>query len=42
MGNLSNYGEIAKEIDKPKTSRAIGTATGNNPVAFLTPCHRVI
>lgn len=42
MGNLSTYGTIAKEIEKPKASRAIGTAIGSNPVAFLIPCHRVI
>ncbi|MDO5981600.1 bifunctional helix-turn-helix domain-containing protein/methylated-DNA--[protein]-cysteine S-methyltransferase [Flavivirga spongiicola] len=42
MGNLSTYGSIAKMIDKPKASRAIGTAIGNNPVAFIIPCHRVI
>ncbi|TMM59208.1 methylated-DNA--[protein]-cysteine S-methyltransferase [Maribacter algarum] len=42
MGELSTYGAIAKKIDKPKASRAIGTAIGNNPVAFLIPCHRVI
>ncbi|MFB0908530.1 MAG: MGMT family protein [Spirosomataceae bacterium] len=27
---------------KPKASRAVGTAIGGNPVAFLIPCHRVI
>lgn len=42
LGNLSTYGTIAKKIDKPKASRAIGTAIGNNPIAFLIPCHRVI
>lgn len=42
MGDLSTYGAIARKIDKPKASRAIGTAIGNNPVAFLIPCHRVI
>jgi len=42
MGNLSTYGTIAHNIDKPKASRAVGTAIGNNPVAFLIPCHRVI
>lgn len=42
MGNLSTYGTIAKGIDKPKASRAVGTAIGSNPVAFLIPCHRVI
>ena len=42
MGRLSTYGDIAQSIDKPKASRAVGTAIGNNPVAFLIPCHRVI
>ncbi|MBL4703440.1 MAG: methylated-DNA--[protein]-cysteine S-methyltransferase [Flavobacteriales bacterium] len=42
MGNLATYGNIAKKIQKPKASRAVGTAIGNNPIAFLIPCHRVI
>lgn len=42
LGNLSTYGTIAKQIGKPKASRAVGTAIGSNPVAFLIPCHRVI
>lgn len=42
MGQLSSYGEIAKHIEIPKASRAVGTAIGSNPVAFLIPCHRVI
>ncbi len=41
-GHLSTYGALANAIDKPKASRAIGTAIGSNPVAFLIPCHRVI
>jgi len=42
LGSLTTYGSIAKKIDKPKASRAVGTAIGSNPVAFLIPCHRVI
>lgn len=42
MGKLSTYGNIAKQIGKPNASRAVGTAIGNNPIAFLIPCHRVI
>jgi len=42
MGKLSTYGNIAQQIKKPGASRAVGTAIGNNPVAFLIPCHRVI
>lgn len=41
-GNLTTYGNIAKSIHKPNASRAVGTAIGNNPIAFLIPCHRVI
>jgi AraC family transcriptional regulator of adaptative response/methylated-DNA-[protein]-cysteine methyltransferase len=41
-GNLVTYGSIAKAIQKPNASRAVGTAIGNNPIAFLIPCHRVI
>ena len=42
MGELSSYGNIAAAIDKPNASRAVGSAIGDNPVAFLIPCHRVI
>lgn len=42
MGQLTTYGHIAQTIDKPKASRAVGTAIGSNPVALLIPCHRVI
>lgn len=42
MGQLSTYGNIAQEINNPNASRAVGTAIGSNPVAFLIPCHRVI
>jgi AraC family transcriptional regulator of adaptative response/methylated-DNA-[protein]-cysteine methyltransferase len=41
-GQLSSYGNIAHEIQNPKAARAVGTAIGSNPVAFLIPCHRVI
>ncbi len=42
MGSLKSYLRIANEIGDPKASRAVGTAIGNNPIAFLIPCHRVI
>ncbi len=42
VGKLSTYGKIAQQIKKPNASRAVGTAIGSNPVAFLIPCHRVI
>ena len=42
MGDVSTYSGIANTINNPNASRAVGTAIGDNPVAFLIPCHRVI
>ena len=42
MGHLSTYKNIAERIKNPKACRAVGTAIGSNPVAFIIPCHRVI
>jgi len=42
MGQLSTYGDIAGSLHHPKASRAVGSAVGDNPVAFLIPCHRVV
>lgn len=42
MGNLSTYSNLAASMGNPNASRAVGTAIGSNPVAFLIPCHRVI
>jgi AraC family transcriptional regulator of adaptative response/methylated-DNA-[protein]-cysteine methyltransferase len=42
LGDVSTYSSIASTIHNPKASRAVGTAIGDNPVAFLIPCHRVI
>ncbi len=42
MGGLTTYKDIAGRIGNPQASRAVGTAVGDNPVAFLIPCHRVI
>jgi AraC family transcriptional regulator of adaptative response/methylated-DNA-[protein]-cysteine methyltransferase len=41
-GTVSTYGGLAKALDTPGAARAIGSAVGNNPIAFLIPCHRVI
>jgi AraC family transcriptional regulator of adaptative response/methylated-DNA-[protein]-cysteine methyltransferase len=42
MGGLSTYGDISQQLNSPGASRAVGSAVGANPVAFLIPCHRVI
>lgn len=42
MGKLTTYADIASSVGNEKASRAVGSAVGDNPVAFLIPCHRVI
>ena len=37
-----SYSQVATAIGHPNSARAVGLAVGNNPVAFLIPCHRVI
>jgi AraC family transcriptional regulator of adaptative response/methylated-DNA-[protein]-cysteine methyltransferase len=41
-GLMVSYGEIAARIGSPRAVRAVGSAVGANPVAYLIPCHRVI
>ena len=41
-GQLTTYGNMAAKLQNPKASRAVGTAIGDNPIAYLIPCHRVI
>lgn len=41
-GGVTTYEEVARSIGVPGAVRAVGTAVGRNPVAFLIPCHRVI
>jgi AraC family transcriptional regulator of adaptative response/methylated-DNA-[protein]-cysteine methyltransferase len=41
-GSLTSYGRLAAAIGQPTASRAVGTAVGQNPLAYLIPCHRVI
>ena len=42
LGRLCSYQHIAQKMANPKALRAVGTAVGQNPVAFIIPCHRVI
>lgn len=41
-GQLTTYSVIAERINNPKAVRAVGTAIGQNNIACLIPCHRVI
>jgi AraC family transcriptional regulator of adaptative response/methylated-DNA-[protein]-cysteine methyltransferase len=42
LGKTASYSDIAKKVGKPKATRAVGTAVGENPFFYLIPCHRVI
>ena len=41
-GAVTTYEHIAAQIGNPNALRAVGSAVGHNPIAFLIPCHRVI
>ena len=41
-GTTLSYGELARQLGRPKSVRAVGLANGANPVAIVIPCHRVI
>ena len=41
-GETRSYGQLAAEIGLPKAMRAVGLANGQNPIAIVIPCHRVI
>ncbi|MFM2169724.1 MAG: hypothetical protein RIS79_4095, partial [Verrucomicrobiota bacterium] len=41
-GAVVSYGHLARAISSPQASRAVGSAVGANPLAYLIPCHRVI
>jgi len=41
-GKTVSYLEIAKKIGRPEAVRAIANANGQNRIAIIIPCHRVI
>ena len=41
-GQTRTYGQLAEAIGSPRAVRAAGLANGQNPVAVIVPCHRVI
>jgi AraC family transcriptional regulator of adaptative response/methylated-DNA-[protein]-cysteine methyltransferase len=41
-GSLTTYGRLAQAIGQSRAARAVGSAVGANPIAFIIPCHRVI
>jgi len=41
-GETVSYGELARQIGRPNSCRAVGAANGRNPIPIIIPCHRVI
>ncbi|HWL88795.1 MAG TPA: methylated-DNA--[protein]-cysteine S-methyltransferase [Polyangiaceae bacterium] len=42
FGDTCAYSDIARAIGRPDAVRAVGAANGQNPIAIVIPCHRVI
>jgi O-6-methylguanine DNA methyltransferase len=42
VGQTLTYGELARAVDNPGASRAVGTAMTTNPIPIIVPCHRVL
>ena len=42
FGSTASYGELAVAIGNPQAVRAVGKANGDNPLAIVVPCHRII
>ncbi|HLG90483.1 MAG TPA: methylated-DNA--[protein]-cysteine S-methyltransferase [Alphaproteobacteria bacterium] len=41
-GEIMSYGGLAVQVGHPAASRAVGAANGQNPIALIIPCHRVV
>ena len=41
-GRTASYLDIAKLLNNPKSVRAVGAANGQNPLAIVWPCHRIV
>ncbi|MGI9605100.1 MAG: methylated-DNA--[protein]-cysteine S-methyltransferase [Acidimicrobiales bacterium] len=41
-GETSSYGALADKLDRPGAARAVGAATGANPISIIVPCHRLV
>jgi methylated-DNA-[protein]-cysteine S-methyltransferase len=42
FGETRTYSQIARQIGHPGAARAVGAASGRNPVSIVAPCHRVV
>ena len=41
-GSVASYADVAREIEAPRATRAVGNALGKNPVPIVVPCHRIL
>lgn len=41
-GETISYAELARRVQRPSATRAVGAANGRNPLPIVLPCHRVI
>ena len=42
FGQTRSYGDVARALGRPTSTRAVGAANGANPIPIVIPCHRVI
>ncbi len=42
FGVTISYGELARRCGRPSAVRAVGAATGRNPMTVIVPCHRIV
>ncbi len=42
FGETLSYAEVARRVGRPGAARAVGAATGRNPIPLVVPCHRVV
>lgn len=41
-GHTCTYGDLAEKLARPGAARAVGAATGRNPISIVIPCHRLV
>jgi O-6-methylguanine DNA methyltransferase len=41
-GEVRSYGWLARQLGMPRAAQDVGAALGQNPIPYLTPCHRVV
>lgn len=42
FGETRSYGDLARKLGNPQAARAVGAASGRNPLSIIVPCHRLV